>query len=127
MTFDNTKKGPGSDFQLSRWDDEGGAQPPLRPSEEKSAGRTPTPDMTNAELVQLRVRVIALENVLIALLLNAGEQQLGDVRRMAGNIPPRPGVTPHPLTIQAADHMLQLVDRADHYRGRREPSPLLLW
>lgn len=122
MTFDNTPPATHRDPaprpvpELSRWDDEGGAQP-ARPSE-KSV-RPATPDMTNAELVQLRVRVIALENVLIALLLNAGEQQLDDVRKMAGNIPPRPGVTPHPLTIQAAEHMLQLVDRAAHYRGLR--------
>ncbi len=119
MTFENTMKkrrpAPKPVPELSRWDDEGGAQPP-RP--EKSV-RPQTPDLTNAELVQLRVRVIALENVLIALMLDADEQQLDHVREMAGSIPSRPGVTPHPLTTQAAEHMLQLVDRADHYRGRR--------
>lgn len=44
---------------LSRWDDEGGAIAAV--AHEVHAD---VPDMTNAELVLLRVRVIALENLL---------------------------------------------------------------
>ena len=72
--------------------------------------------MSNAELVQLRIRVIALENLMIAVLAEGSDRQLRVAREMAGYIAPRPGFTQHPLTIQAADHMTDLVDRALHFR-----------
>lgn len=80
------------------------------------AGRPPgdTP-LTNAELVQLRIRVIALENLVIALLADAPDRQLTLARGMANYISPRAGFTPHPITLRAADEMLSLVDRADRY------------
>ncbi len=70
---------------------------------------------TNAELVQLRIRVIALENLVIALLAEAPDRQLALAREMASYITPRTGCTPHPVTLRAADEMLSLVDRADRY------------
>ncbi|MBA3897511.1 MAG: hypothetical protein H0X36_10350 [Sphingomonadaceae bacterium] len=95
---------------LSRWDNEGGAI--------ASAHGThmDVPDLTNAELVQLRIRVIALENLLIAVLAEGSDRQCQVARDMAEYISPRPGFTHHPLTIQAADHMSDLVDRAVHFR-----------
>ena len=75
-----------------------------------------SPALTNAELVQLRVRVIALENMVIALLANAPPEQQALVREMASYISPRPGYTPHALTIHAADQMRNLVDRADRFQ-----------
>jgi hypothetical protein len=75
------------------------------------------PELTNAELVQLRIRVIALENLVIALLAEGSDRQLAVACEMATYISPRPGFTHHPLTIQAATHMVELVDRAVHYRG----------
>jgi hypothetical protein len=95
---------------LSKWDDEGGA-----------ASRLPEvpfaiPDLTNVELVQLRVRVIALENLVITLLAEASDRQLERIREMAAYISPRPGSAQHPLTTHAATQMLNLVDRARHYR-----------
>ena len=104
---------------LSRWDNEGGAsrhgpQDGL-PAEE--AGPDREPQLTNAELVQLRVRVIALENLVIALLAAGSDRQVGVAREMAGYISPRPGVTPHPLTTHAAAHMIDLVERAAHFRS----------
>ena len=100
---------------LSRWENEGGATayPQLDPNVE-------VPELTNAELVHLRIRVIALENLVIALLAEGSDRQLAAAREMAGYISPRPGFTPHPLTLQAADHMVELVDRAVHYRGLSE-------
>jgi hypothetical protein len=87
--------------------------------------------LTNVELVQLRVRVIALENLVIALLAEASDRQLETAREMAAFISPRPGFTHHPLTIQAAAHMIDLVDRAERFRSRsgdgraaRAPSAL---
>lgn len=71
--------------------------------------------LTNSELVQLRIRVIALENLVIALLADAPDRQLILARGMATYISPRAGFTPHPITLRAADEMLSLVDRADRY------------
>ncbi|MDO8876410.1 MAG: hypothetical protein Q8M24_06990 [Pseudolabrys sp.] len=102
---------------LSRWDNEGGAGPDgphkgLVPDEVS----TEIPELTNTELVQLRIRVIALENLVITLLAGASDQQLDLAREMATYISPRPGFTQHPLTIQAATQMVSLVDRAGQFR-----------
>jgi hypothetical protein len=96
---------------LSRWDNEGGAIPPPR-----SELADDIPELTNTELVQLRIRMIALENLVIALLAEGSDHQLAVAREMAAYIAPRPGLTPHPLTIHAAAHMVELVDRAVHYQ-----------
>lgn len=103
---------------LSRWDTEGGAGPDgpqegTRPAE----GVPDVPLLTNAELVQLRIRVIALENVIIGLLAKASGEQLDVVLGMAAFISPRTGFTQHPLTIHAATQMRSLVERAGHFRG----------
>jgi hypothetical protein len=76
----------------------------------------PVPALTAAELVQLRSRVIALENLVITLLAEVAPHQLERARAMAQYISPRAGSTPHPLTLHAAAQMVQLVDRADHFR-----------
>ncbi|MDP2817502.1 MAG: hypothetical protein Q8O29_04340 [Polaromonas sp.] len=73
------------------------------------------PPLANAELVQLQVRVIALENLLIALLAQASDRQLTLAREMATYISPRPGYTPHSLTLHAADQMLHLVERGEFF------------
>lgn len=78
-----------------------------------------TPEMGNAEIVQLRIRMIALENLLVALLSDVSEGQLAKVRAMAAHIQPRPGQTPHPLTTGAAAQMLALLHRADHWGAER--------
>jgi len=103
---------------LSRWDNEGGAIPrgiegALIPGDAPSE----VPVLSNAELVQLRIRVIALENVVIALLATAPDRQLDLVREMAAYISPRPGFTQHPLTVHAAAEMIHLVERALHVRA----------
>jgi len=61
--------------------------------------------------------VIALENLVIALLAEAPDRQLAVAREMAAYISPRPGFTHHPLTIQAATHMVELIDRTVHFQG----------
>jgi hypothetical protein len=93
---------------LSAWDNEGGA-----PSEVAHAD---IPELTNAELVHLRIRVIALENLLITLLVEGSDRQLEVAREMATYISPRAGFTQHPLTIKAARQMNDMVNRAEHYR-----------
>ena len=71
---------------------------------------------TNAELAHIRIRVIALEHMLIALLAEASDRQLAVVREMASYILPRPGYTNHPLTVHASVHMNELVERASRFR-----------
>jgi hypothetical protein len=103
---------------LSRWDNEGGAGPSGPQGGSVSAeAQSGIPELTNAELVQLRIRVIALENLVIALLAEASERQLGLAREMAAYIAPRPGFTHHPLTLHAAAQMIDLVERARHFRS----------
>lgn len=102
---------------LSRWEDEGGARF-HGPSERRNfSDESPeVPALTNAELIWLRIRVIALENLVIGLLSQASDQQLALAREMAAYICPRPGFTQHPLTIHAASQMVQLVERASCFR-----------
>jgi hypothetical protein len=102
---------------LSRWDNEGGAT--LGGHQEgtsSTAVQSGVPPLTNAELVQLRIRVIALENLVISLLAQSSDRQLDLVREMAAYICPRPGFTPHRLTIRAAAEMIHMVERAGHLR-----------
>ena len=72
--------------------------------------------MRNAEQVHTHARLIALENLVIALLSTASDKQLELIREMAIYISPRPGFTEHPLTIQAATKMVSIVKRASHFK-----------
>jgi hypothetical protein len=101
---------------LSRWENEGGAvcQPHEASDDEELAS---APLLTNTELLQLRIRVIALENLVIALLARAPAEQLELVRELAAYISPRPGFTHHPMTIRAASEMLSLLDRSGQFRS----------
>ena len=103
---------------LSRWDNEGGAAPDGHQGGVSSgATQSEIPPLTNVELVQLRIRVIALENLVITLLAEASDRQLERIREMASYISPRPGSAHHPLTVHAAAQMLNLLDRARHFSG----------
>lgn len=108
---------------LQRWDNEGGATPGHPAAEGDLASRADgAPPLSNAELVQMQIRVIALENLVIALLAQATEAQLEMVSDMAAYISPRPGHTPHPLTLGASAEMTSLVDRARQFRPTDETS-----
>lgn len=100
----------------SRWENEGGASdggPGHSAAGELQADALP---LANAELVQLQIRVIALENLLATLLVDASDKQLNLAREIADCISPRPGFTPHRLTIHAAARMLGLIERSGHLR-----------
>lgn len=103
---------PPRQVALAAWDNEGGAvaqaKAPIRSSP------------ANAELAQLHIRIIALENLLIAMLADASALQSQRIRTMAAFITPRPGFTQHHLTVQAAHQMVDLVQRADHFRSTAE-------
>ncbi len=77
-----------------------------------SESRLQTPLLTDAELVQLQVRTIALESVVVALLAESTPEQLARVRAMAAHILPRTGHTAHWLTTHAATAVGMLLDRA---------------
>ena len=78
---------------------------------------------SDTELEQLRIRVVALENIVIALLATASVRQLGLVRKMAAHISPRPGFTQHWVAVHAAVELLSLVERAEPFRRRRTERP----
>jgi len=101
---------------ISRWDNEGGAGDGGREHPASADLLADALPLTNAELVQLQIRVIALENLLAALLVDASDQQLNLAREIADCITPRPGFTPHRLTIHAAARMIGLIDRYSHLR-----------
>lgn len=69
----------------------------------------------NVEADQLRMRIIALGSLVIALLADASDDQRTRVRDMADYISPRPGCTPHRLTLRAAESMRRLLERADRF------------
>lgn len=96
---------------LSTWDNEGGALESLSDETHGEVG-----NITNAELVLMRTRIIALENLMIAVLSEGSDRQLQIAREMAEYISPRPGSTQHPLTVHAAGHMTDITVRAVHYR-----------
>lgn len=102
---------------LSRWENEGGAAAhDSQLSTSVGDAETGGLKLTNVEYAELRIRVIALENIIISLLATASKQQLDQAREMADYISPRPDFTPHPLTIQAAAQMNNLVERASRFR-----------
>lgn len=93
---------------LSRWEDDGGAL---------AAGGHPSDrHISAAEVMQLRIRVIALENLVIGLLAMSTPGQLHRIRSLAAYISPRPGFTRHRSTLHAAAQMRHLVERAGHFR-----------
>jgi hypothetical protein len=111
---------------LSRWDNEGDA---LAMQRHASSSDTPRPirepASTAVELAQLRIRVIALENLIITLLAQTSDRQLDLARQMASYISPRPGFTHHRPTIHAAAQMVHLAERADHFRRTANPHDRL--
>lgn len=102
---------------IRRWENEGGS--PADQSHQVHR-ETVAGEIGDAEAANIKVRLIALENMVVALLAGAPESQSDLVREMASFILPRPGMTPHRLTIEAARNMLALVERAAHYRGSPE-------
>jgi hypothetical protein len=77
------------------------------------------------ELEHLRIRMIAMENLLITILAQAPDRQLELGCEMAAFISPRPGFTHHPRTVGAATQMAHLLHRARHFQGWVEGEVLL--
>jgi len=79
------------------------------------ADEAPMPAIGEPELGALHIRLIAVENLLIALLAQASDQQVALARKMASHIAPRDGFTQHPLTVHAAAHITDLLERAARF------------
>lgn len=90
---------------IAGWDNEGGAV--------LSDASVDTEVPQSAEIDQLRARVIALENLVLALLMDGSDELRNRARALAVYISPRPAAFPHPLTLRAATRMRHLIERAD--------------
>ena len=104
------------DRAIGRWENEGGDTAGLHPHERASV----VGEIGDVEDGNLRKRLIALENIVVALLAGAPDSQSALVREMADYISPRPDTTPHRLTIEAARNMIALVERAARYKALEE-------
>ena len=74
------------------------------------------PQVTWVEWDHLRFRVVALENLLVALLAEGTSGRLDRVREAACHVTPRRGCTDHPLTLLAAAQIVHIVERARHVK-----------
>jgi hypothetical protein len=108
---------------IGRWENEGGAATHWEhEAQSVSDPTTVVGEIGDAQEVNIRVRLIAIENIIVALLANAPGDRLELIKEMAEFISPRPGMTPHRLTIEAARNMLAIVERAEQYRRSAGPS-----
>ena len=105
---------------LSKGVDDGGAAP-AQPGQIPGEASPDGLPLTNAELVQLQTRVIALENLVIALLADASDWQRELAREGANYIRPKAGRARHMLTTHAADLMDHLVQRSAVFRVSDQP------
>ena len=103
---------------LSQWDNEGGAiATPARVLPDD------LPELGNAALVVMRIRLVALENLVVALLSQASARQIAIANAMAAHIAPRDDAAPHPLTKHVMQQMHDLVRRASRLRDDEISEP----
>ena len=113
---------PRLEAALSRCENEGEARAQATQSEH--ALHAEVPQSMNTELEHLRTLLMAMENLLIAMLSQAPDRQLDLGCEMAAFISPRPGFTHHPRTVGAATQMVHLLHRARHFKGWPEGAAL---
>lgn len=70
-------------------------------------------DPGHAELVRMRIRMIALENIVLAILARSDDGVRQKIRERAAEIHPRDGAAAHPLTEHAGDEILRLLARSE--------------
>jgi len=111
------------DRALARWANEGGSGNYGR-APDLASGRVQAemPPISDTQIGLLHIRVIALENLVIALLATASDPQLDLARDMARSIEPRIGAAPHPLTIRAAARLTDLIERSARFRSGARPQ-----
>lgn len=111
------------DRALARWANEGGSGQ-CGHETDLASGRAEAqmPAIGDTQIGLLHIRVIALENLVIALLATASDPQLDLAREMARTIEPRTGAAPHPLTIRAAARLTDLIERSARFRSGALPQ-----
>jgi hypothetical protein len=97
----------------------------VRRMQSDQALQAEVPQSMNTELEHLRIRMIAMENLLITILAQAPDRQLELGCEMAAFISPGPGFTHHLRTVGAATQMAHLLHRARHFQGWVEGDVLL--
>lgn len=107
-----------SQAALASWENEGGADRhlPANPPND-SAGRRTTVDPAKADIAQLQIRVVALENLVTALLAAAPVGVVTMVRDLTELVSPKLG---H-LTMHAATQMVHTIQRAEFIRMNSSP------
>lgn len=95
---------------LARWDNEGGAL--SHPVPVKPPFVDVVHHLSDQEVVCLRSRVIALENIIVAMLAGGSRDQRAVVHDMALFVRPPLDAVQDRLTMHAADLMDHLADRA---------------
>jgi hypothetical protein len=111
------------DQALARWANEGGSDQGGRAADLASGrGDADMPPIGDTQIGLLHIRVIALENLVIALLATASGPQLDLARDMARTIEPRIGAAPHPLTTRAAARLTDLIERSARFRNGVGPQ-----
>ncbi len=78
----------------------------------KEDGSWDIPEPDHAELVQMRIRLITLENIVLGLLSGASDEQIEQIRKRADMIEPRPDASRHPLTKLAAGDIRKFLEGA---------------
>jgi hypothetical protein len=104
---------------LARWENDGGTTPCGRQAiEALPAGEDAADDASDpqVELVAQSIRLIALENLVIALLAAGNTWQHRLAKGMAEHIP-LPGMPSHPLAMYVAAHMGDLIGHAVQMRA----------
>lgn len=112
---DDSAQTASKQLAIARWETDDGAGLGGLQNDTDLQAEMPIPDLTNAELVQMRIRIIALENLVIALLSDATHAQRQTASDIMGMIVPQSGAHPHPLTLHAAAQMERLLGRAEHF------------
>jgi hypothetical protein len=108
---------------LARWANEGGSGQCGRESHLASSRlEAEMPAIGDTQIGLLHIRVIALENLVIALLATSSGPQLDLARDMARIIEPRSDAAPHPLTIRAAARMSDLIERSERFQSGARPQ-----
>ncbi|PRY80564.1 hypothetical protein CLV80_101419 [Yoonia maritima] len=111
------------DRALARWANEGGSGQCGRETDLASDRiEVEMPAIGDTQIGLLHIRVIALENLVIALLATASGPQLALARDMARIIEPRSDAAPHPLTIRAAARLTDLIERSERFQSGERPQ-----
>src|SRR3546814_17475659 len=118
MSIESPNVDAAHDRAIGRWENHGGSSAGLH----QQQMQTVAGEIGDAEASNLRARLIALENLVVALLAGAPDGQSVLVREMAAYISPRPGATPHRLTVEAARNIPAPLERAAHYKSLHAPA-----